>query len=213
MVVCVVMIGLPLETLRHIKTARAQPPAAHRRRHSRPHHHRSRVSQYLGVCCNYLWLNPNHLKTIPPPLLAPSLAPLRLTINPPHRLCVCVYSSATIPPSSSRPASNQQPKTNPPPRPLSPPFAPLHLLLQTQAHRRFSFLFSVTVPLSSSRPASTLKLSPGPKPACAPSTSLTTAPHHHHHPTSPPPPIRPPYSFSWVTPITSNLLNQHFLFV
>ena len=32
------MIVYPRETPPHIRTARAQPPAAHRRRHSRPHH-------------------------------------------------------------------------------------------------------------------------------------------------------------------------------
>jgi len=31
---------LPRETPPHTRTARAQPPAAHRRRHSRPHHRR-----------------------------------------------------------------------------------------------------------------------------------------------------------------------------
>jgi len=34
------MIEYPQETPPHIRTARAQPPAAHRRRHSRPHHRR-----------------------------------------------------------------------------------------------------------------------------------------------------------------------------
>jgi len=34
------MIVHPRETLPHTRSARAQPPAAHRRRHSRPHHRR-----------------------------------------------------------------------------------------------------------------------------------------------------------------------------
>jgi len=34
------MIVYPRETPPHTRTARAQPPAAHRRRHSRPHHRR-----------------------------------------------------------------------------------------------------------------------------------------------------------------------------
>jgi len=36
------MIVYPRETPSHTRTARAQPPAAHRRRHSRPHHRRHR---------------------------------------------------------------------------------------------------------------------------------------------------------------------------
>jgi len=38
--VCVMMIVHPRETPPHTRTARAQPSAAHRRRHSRPHHRR-----------------------------------------------------------------------------------------------------------------------------------------------------------------------------
>ena len=75
------MIVYPRERPPHTRTARAQPPAAHRRRHSRPHHHRhwehsftARQPHSNGLC---LWLNPIHSNTY-------------MNTHPPHNLSFAI---------------------------------------------------------------------------------------------------------------------------